>query len=108
MTNAHRLRLELKPMGTGIYPVRLLLTNTLGLDTRVVDLELTAQTMVQQFELVFDCAARQSITQVRVCACVCVCCVLCVCVCARVHSCARRKCIPWCSSLGWCLRQSIP
>ena len=35
-----------------------------GLDTRVLDLELTAQTLVQQFSLEFNCAVRQSITQV--------------------------------------------
>lgn len=38
-----RLRVALKPVGTGIYPVRILLTSTTGVDTRVVDLELTAQ-----------------------------------------------------------------
>ena len=39
------LRLNLKPIGTGIYPTRVLLTSQY--DTRVVDLELTAQTMTQ-------------------------------------------------------------
>ncbi|GFH11038.1 calponin-homology (CH) domain-containing protein, partial [Haematococcus lacustris] len=57
------LRLALKPLGTGIYPARVLLTSTAHYDVRVVDLELTAQTMVQQFELQFECAVRQSIMQ---------------------------------------------
>lgn len=55
------LQLELKPLGSGVYPTRLLLTS--ALDVRVVDLELTAQTLTQQFSLEFACAARQSITQ---------------------------------------------
>jgi len=60
-TPRNGLRLMLKPIGTGIYPTRLMLTSLL--DTRVVDLELTAQTMTQQFQLDFSCAVRQTITQ---------------------------------------------
>lgn len=37
---------------------------TSPLDVRVVDLELTAQTMTQSFVLEFQTAARQAITQV--------------------------------------------
>ncbi len=37
---------------------------TSPLDVRVVDLELTAQTMTQSFVLEFHTAARQAITQV--------------------------------------------
>lgn len=55
------LRLSLKPVGTGIYPTRLLLSSPY--DTRVLDLELTAQVMLQQFQLDFSCAVRQAITQ---------------------------------------------
>lgn len=42
-----RLRLGLKPVGTGIYPARVLLTSASGLDVRVLDVELTAQTLTQ-------------------------------------------------------------
>ncbi|KXZ50888.1 hypothetical protein GPECTOR_14g137 [Gonium pectorale] len=55
------LRLHLSPIGTGIYPTRIMLTSPL--DVRVIDLELTAQTMSQSFTLEFVTAARQAITQ---------------------------------------------
>ncbi|KAG2493472.1 hypothetical protein HYH03_008289 [Edaphochlamys debaryana] len=55
------LRLHLAPIGTGIYPTRIMLTSPL--DVRVVDLELTAQTMTQTFVLEFATCARQAITQ---------------------------------------------
>ena len=55
------LRLGLKPIGSGVYPTRLLLTSSV--DVRVVDLEVTAQNMTQKFSLEFSCAARQLITQ---------------------------------------------
>ncbi|GFR48569.1 hypothetical protein Agub_g10471, partial [Astrephomene gubernaculifera] len=55
------LRLHLNPIGTGIYPSRIMLTSVL--DVRVVDLELTAQTMTQSFVLEFSTCARQAITQ---------------------------------------------
>ncbi|KAF5834411.1 flagellar associated protein [Dunaliella salina] len=57
------LRLALKPMGTGIYPVRIMLTSMDGLDTRVVDVELTCQIMLQQFDLLFEAPTRQTVTQ---------------------------------------------
>ncbi|MEW5300161.1 MAG: hypothetical protein WDW36_003110 [Sanguina aurantia] len=55
------IRLQLKPVGVGIYPTRLLLTSPL--DTRVVDVELAAQVMTQAFTLEFTTTARQPITQ---------------------------------------------
>ncbi|PNW70067.1 hypothetical protein CHLRE_17g704300v5 [Chlamydomonas reinhardtii] len=55
------LRMHLNPIGTGIYPTRIMLTSPL--DVRVVDLELTAQTMTQSFVLEFNTSARQAITQ---------------------------------------------
>ncbi|GLI64998.1 hypothetical protein VaNZ11_008424 [Volvox africanus] len=55
------LRMHLSPIGTGIYPTRIMLTSPL--DVRVIDLELTAQTMTQNFVLEFNTSARQPITQ---------------------------------------------
>eukprot|EP00798_Chlamydomonas_sp_ICE-L_P015727 gene15727-21848_t len=55
------LRLTLKPIGTGIYPSRLLLTS--NIDTRVIDLELMAQTLTQNFQLEFSIACRQQMSQ---------------------------------------------
>ncbi|EFJ49198.1 hypothetical protein VOLCADRAFT_90100 [Volvox carteri f. nagariensis] len=55
------LRLHLSPIGTGIYPTRIMLTS--ALDVRVIDVELTAQTMTQNFVLEFSTSARQPITQ---------------------------------------------
>lgn len=56
------LRLNLSPIGTGIYPTRIMLTS--ALDVRVIDVELTAQTMTQTFMLEFNTTARQPIAQV--------------------------------------------
>jgi hypothetical protein len=55
------LKVGLKPIGSGVYPTRLLLTSSV--DVRVVDLEVTAQNMTQKFSLEFSCAARQLISQ---------------------------------------------
>jgi hypothetical protein len=49
LANKNVIKLGLKPVGTGIYPIRLLLTS--ALDTRVIDVELMAQTMTQEFNL---------------------------------------------------------
>ncbi len=57
------LKLSLKPQGTGAYPARLLLSSPY--DVRVVMVELTAQSAGAQFALELECAARQSIVQVR-------------------------------------------
>ncbi|MEW5311269.1 MAG: hypothetical protein WDW38_002999 [Sanguina aurantia] len=58
---SNTIRLQLKSVGVGIYPTRLLLTSPL--DTRVVDVELAAQVMTQAFTLEFTTTARQPITQ---------------------------------------------
>jgi hypothetical protein len=72
---------------------------------RVVDVELSAQIMTQQFELLFEAPTRQSVTQVCVCACVCVhvfifqsvtqVCV-CACVCSHFRVSHRYVCVCVC------------
>ena len=59
--SGNTIALTLKPIGPGIYPTRLLMTS--AADVRVIDLELTSQTLRQQFALDFSCAVRGAITQ---------------------------------------------
>lgn len=53
------LKLQLKPLGTGVYPARLTLTS--AYDVRVVDVEVTAQSMGQTCTLEMECPARQQV-----------------------------------------------
>lgn len=53
------LKLQLKPLGTGIYPARLTLTSLY--DVRVVAVEVTAQSMGQTAVLEMECPARQQV-----------------------------------------------
>ena len=60
-SGGNAIELTLKPVGPGVYPTRLLLTS--AVDVRVIDLELTSQTLKQQFQLEFSTAVRTAITQ---------------------------------------------
>jgi hypothetical protein len=53
------LRIGLKPVGVGIYPARLVLTSLY--DVRVVELEVTAQSLGQSCVLELECPARQQV-----------------------------------------------
>lgn len=53
------LKLGLKPVGCGIYPARLTLTS--AYDVRVVDVDVTAQSLGQQCVLELECPARQQV-----------------------------------------------
>lgn len=55
------LRLSLKPIGTGIYPCRIILTSYR--DVRVVDVEINAQNLGETFALEFATPAFHLITQ---------------------------------------------
>jgi hypothetical protein len=55
------LRLGLKPVGVGIYPARLVLTSPY--DVRVVELEVTAQSLGQSCVLELECPARQQVSE---------------------------------------------
>jgi hypothetical protein len=57
------LRLGLKPVGVGIYPARLVLTSPY--DVRVVDIEVTAQSLGQSCVLELECPARQQVGMVH-------------------------------------------
>jgi hypothetical protein len=58
------LRLGLKPVGVGIYPARLVLTSPY--DVRVVDLEVTAQSLGQSCVLELECPARQQVGEMYI------------------------------------------
>lgn len=55
------LKLDLTPIGTGIYPDRIMLQSPY--DIRIVDVEISAQCLGQTFSLDFKTTARQSVTQ---------------------------------------------
>lgn len=54
------MKLQLKPVGAGVYPARLTLTSPY--DVRVVDVEVTAQSMGQTAVLELECPARQQVS----------------------------------------------
>jgi hypothetical protein len=55
------LKLELTPIGTGIYPDRIMLQS--AYDIRIVDVEISAQCLGHTFTLDFRTTARQTVTQ---------------------------------------------
>lgn len=55
------LRLVLKPIGTGIYPCRIIMTSYR--DVRVVDVEINAQNLGETFALEFVTPAFHSVMQ---------------------------------------------
>lgn len=55
------LRLSLKPIGTGIYPTRIIMMS--HRDVRVVDAEINAQKLGETFQLEFTTPAFQSVVQ---------------------------------------------
>jgi hypothetical protein len=57
------LKLALKPVGVGIYPARLVLTSPC--DVRVVELEVTAQSLGQSCVLELECPARQQVSMLQ-------------------------------------------
>jgi len=57
------LKLGLKPVGCGVYPARI--TSTSPYDVRVVEVELTAQSLGQSCSLELECPARQQVSQHR-------------------------------------------
>ncbi|GMH42128.1 hypothetical protein BSKO_10047 [Bryopsis sp. KO-2023] len=55
------IRVALKPIGTGIYPSRIILTSPY--DVRVVDVEISAQKLGETFQLEFKSPAFQTVSQ---------------------------------------------
>jgi hypothetical protein len=55
------LRLELKPIGSGLYPDRIQMTS--AYDVRIIDVEISARELSRIFSLDFRTHARQCTTQ---------------------------------------------
>lgn len=55
------LCLELKPIGSGLYPDRIMLTS--AYDVRIIDVEISARELGRTFSLDFRTHARQTTTQ---------------------------------------------
>jgi hypothetical protein len=57
----NQVRLDVNPIGTGLYPDRLTLTS--AHDLRIIDVEVSARKLGQSFALNFDVHALQTATQ---------------------------------------------
>lgn len=56
-----QVTLEVLPIGTGLYPDRLVLTSPC--DLRILDIEISARKLGHTYALTFDAQARESVTQ---------------------------------------------
>ena len=56
-----QVTLEVLPIGTGLYPDRLVLTSPC--DLRILDIEISARKLGHTYALTFDAQAREAVTQ---------------------------------------------